>query len=84
MAQVVMKLVVDNMATQCVEDMLMRVIPDLFSPTVVMEMDISMVHLIAQESDENSLHREKLLEMAKVLEAGQETCRRHVSSQKTG
>ncbi|KAK5718184.1 hypothetical protein LTS12_027708 [Elasticomyces elasticus] len=82
--KVAMKLVVDNMATQCVEDMLMKSIPDLFSASIVLEMDADTVEQIARESVENAARRDQLHNMARVLESGQETCRRHVPSHRNG
>jgi hypothetical protein len=82
--QVAMKLVVDNMATQCVEEELMKVIADFFSPSVVLDMSTCRVDEVAQESADNSARRETLLEMERILESGQETCRRYSSSQQYG
>ncbi|KAK3613202.1 hypothetical protein LTR56_028019 [Elasticomyces elasticus] len=79
-----MKLVVDNMATQCVEDILMKSVPDLFSASIVLEMDADTIERIARESIENASRRDQLHNMARVLESGQETCRRHVSSHRNG
>ncbi|KAK5105698.1 hypothetical protein LTR62_002362 [Meristemomyces frigidus] len=78
--KVAMKLVVDNVATQCVEEELMKEISDLFSPTIVLEMDPWRIDEVVQESLDNSARRETLLNMERVLESGQETCRRYFSS----
>ncbi|KAK3670781.1 hypothetical protein LTR78_009353 [Recurvomyces mirabilis] len=78
--KVAMKLVVDNVATQCVEDELMKKVSDLFSPTTVLEMNPRRIDEVVQESPDTSLRRETLLNMERILESGLETCRRYPSS----
>ena len=79
-----MKTIVDNMARQCVEEILVRAIPDIFSPDKIIDMDSATVQRMAQESEANTARRAHLLEIQKLLESGLEMCRRHISSAGTG
>lgn len=55
-----MKMVVDNVAVQAIEACLMTRLPDIISPTSVMEMEDDKVSRIAAEPAMNHALREKL------------------------
>ena len=55
-----MKLLVDNVAVQAIEACLVTHLPNLISPTSVMEMDDDTVSRIAAEPEENQALREQL------------------------
>lgn len=72
-----MKTMVDNVATQILEAVLIADLDDLFSPAHVMHLEAKAVQSIAEESLENAAYRELLEKRLRVLEAGADTCTRH-------
>jgi GTPase SAR1 family protein len=76
--QVAMKNVVDNVATQCWEDLLIRPLPDLLAPTTVIDMGEVEIDKIAKEPAINVDQRDFLTRTIQILELGLETCRKHV------
>jgi hypothetical protein len=74
-----MKNVVDNVATQCWEDLLIRPLSDVLTPATVIDMEEAEINKIAKEPAINTDQRESLTRTLKVLELGLETCRRHAS-----
>ena len=77
--QVAMKNVVDNVATQCWEDLLIRPLPDVLTPATVIDMEEVEINRIAKEPAINTDQRDSLTRTLRVLELGLETCRRHAS-----
>ncbi|KAF2158470.1 hypothetical protein M409DRAFT_71632 [Zasmidium cellare ATCC 36951] len=77
--KVAMKVVVDNISTQCVEEKLIKSLPSVLSPSAVLEMDAKTINGIARESAISAERREDLRKRAVTLEASLETCRRHTS-----
>ena len=75
-----MKAVVDNVAVQCIENQLIKILPDIFSPATILETDTNKICKVAEESSFSAEQREQLLTKERVLEAGLETCRRHVTA----
>jgi hypothetical protein len=76
--QVAMKNVVDNVATQCWEDLLIRPLPDFLAPTTVIDMGEVEIDKIANEPAINVDQRDFLTRTIQILELGLETCRKHV------
>lgn len=52
---------------------------ELLSPARVFQMKSDLISKIAAESSDNRFHREQLSRKVAVLQAGIETCKRHVS-----
>ena len=73
-----MKSMIDNVAIQAIETLLIRKLGDLLSPARIMQMRPDVVGKIAAESSENPLQRERLTRKLAVLQAGLETCKKHV------
>jgi len=74
-----MKNVVDNVATQCWEDLLIKPIPDILTPTKIIEMEVVEIENIAKEPTINTYQRDSLTRTIQTLESGLETCRKHVN-----
>lgn len=74
-----MKNVVDNVATQCWEDLLIKPLPDILTPTITLEMEAFQIDKIAKEPAANIDQRDSLTRTIQILELGLETCRKHVS-----
>lgn len=73
-----MKSIIDNIATQAVETLLVGKLGDLFSPARIIQMKPDLVGKIAAESSDNRLQRERLTRKLVVLQAGLERCKKHV------
>jgi hypothetical protein len=73
-----MKSMVDNIAIQVVETLLVGKLGDLLSPARVVQMKPDVVGKIAAESSDNWLQREQLTRKLLVLQAGLERCKKHV------
>ena len=54
LSQVAMKNVVDNVATQCWEDLLIKPLPDILTPTTIIEMEVVEIEKIAEEPTINT------------------------------
>ncbi|KAI9845871.1 MAG: hypothetical protein M1838_001526 [Thelocarpon superellum] len=76
--KVSLKTVVDNIAAQAVEAVLVTGLDDLLSPALVMEMKADVVSRIAAESQETQDRRIQLSRTLTELEAGAATCKRFV------
>jgi hypothetical protein len=74
-----MKNVVDNVATQCWEDLLIKPLPDILTPTTIIEMEAVEIDKIAKEPTINTDQRDSLTRTIQILESGLETCRKHVN-----
>jgi hypothetical protein len=74
-----MKNVVDNVATQCWEDLLIKPLPDVLTPTTIIEMEAEEIDKIAKEPTINTDQRDSLTRTIQILESGLETCRKHVN-----
>lgn len=74
-----MKNVVDNVATQCWEDLLIKPLPDILTPAKILEMEAFEIDRIAKEPAINTDQRNSLTRTIQILELGLETCRKHVS-----
>jgi hypothetical protein len=74
-----MKNVVDNVATQCWEDLLIKPLPDVLTPTTIIEMEVEEIDKIAKEPTINTDQRDSLTRTIQILESGLETCRKHVN-----
>ena len=72
------KNVVDNVATQCWEDLLIRPLPEILTPTTIVDMEAADIDRIAREPGVNADQRDSLTKTLQILELGLETCRRHV------
>ena len=79
LSQVAMKNVVDNVATQCWEDLLIKPLPDVLTPTTIIEMEVVEIDKIAKEPTINTDQRDSLTRTIQILESGLETCRKHVN-----
>jgi hypothetical protein len=77
--QIAMKNVVDNVATQCWEDLLIKPLPDVLTPTTIIEMEAVEIDKIAKEPTINTDQRDSLTRTIQILESGLETCRKHVN-----
>jgi hypothetical protein len=73
-----MKSIIDNIATQAVETLLVGKLGDLLSPACIMEMKPDLVSKIAAESSDKRSRRERLTRKLVVLQAGLERCKKHV------
>lgn len=73
-----MKSIIDNIATQAVETLLVGKLGDLLSPARIIQMKPDLVGKIAAESSDNRLQRERLTRKLVVLQAGLERCKKHV------
>lgn len=73
-----MKSIIDNIATQAVETLLVGKLGDLLSPACIMKMKPDLVSKIAAESSDNQSQREQLTRKLVVLQAGLETCKKYV------
>ncbi|OCL04807.1 dynamin GTPase [Glonium stellatum] len=72
--KVALKLTVDNVAIQAVENCLLSGINDVISPSSIMQMDKELVYRIAGESQQNQGLRLKMQRKLKILQAGLEVC----------
>ncbi|KAI9736865.1 MAG: hypothetical protein M1818_005916 [Claussenomyces sp. TS43310] len=75
---IAMKSMIDNVAIQAVENILLEGLDDLLSPAYIILIEPDMVSKIAAESADRSFQREQLSRKFTVLQAGIETCRRYV------
>ena len=73
-----MKSVIDNIANQAVETQLVGKLGELLSPARVIQMKPDLVGKIAAESSDNRLQRERLTRKLVVLQAGLDSCKKHV------
>ena len=73
-----MKSIIDNIATQAVETLLVGKLGDLLSPARIIQMKPDLVSKIAAESSDNRLQREQLTRKLLVLQAGLESCKKQV------
>lgn len=75
-SQVALKTFVDDIAVLAVEQCLIKKLPSLFSPDVVLEMDDGEVCRLAAESEQTSAERSRYAEKLGVLDAGLRELRR--------
>jgi hypothetical protein len=73
-----MKSLIDNVAIQVVEAILVGNLGELLSPALVLQMKPDLISNMAAESSENRFQREHLSRKLIVLQAGIETCKRYV------
>lgn len=73
-----MKNAVDNISTQCWEEILIKPLPDVLTPGTIIEMSTAEVSRIAHEPTINVERRASLTSTIQMLEIGVGTCRRHV------
>lgn len=73
-----MKSLIDNVAIQVVEAILLRKLGELLSPALVLQMKPDLISKMAAESLDNRFQREHLFRKLMVLQAGIETCKRYV------
>jgi len=76
--KVAMKSIIDNIATQAVENQLVGKLGDLLSPARIIQMKPDLVGRIAAESPDNLSQRERLTRKLVILQAGLENCKKHV------
>ena len=69
---------VDNFATLAIENCLLESLDAIFSPVAVAVMTESELHKFAAESSEVRVQREQATTRLSILEAGLESCKRHV------
>ena len=81
--KVAMKSIIDNIATQAVETQLVGKLGDLLSPARVIQMKPDLVSRIAAESLDNRSLRERLGRKRVTLQAGLESCKKHVGRPST-
>lgn len=74
-----MKSLIDNVAVQVVETVLVGGLGELLSPARVLQMKPDQVSMIAAESSNARFQREQLSRKLAVLQAGIDICRRYVS-----
>ena len=74
-----MKSVIDNIAIQVVEVLLVNHLEDLFSPSRVMQMKPDQITRIAKESPESCTTRDELVRKLEILRNGIKTCKRSVA-----
>ena len=82
--KVAMKTFIDNVAVQAVEACLVSKVPDMLSPTAVLELDSDKVRVIAEESLEAQVLREELMRKESVLDQGLKICRHHAGRKRKG
>jgi hypothetical protein len=73
-----MKSLVDNVAVQVVEALLVGRLGELLSPACVLQMKPDLINKIAADSSDNRFLREQLSRKLMVLQAGIETCKKYV------
>ena len=73
-----MKSMINNIAIQAVKTLLIGKLGNLLSPARIMQMKPDVVGRIAAESSENRQQRERLTRKLAILQAGLETCKKHV------
>ncbi|KIN00060.1 hypothetical protein OIDMADRAFT_55950 [Oidiodendron maius Zn] len=69
---------IENIAIQAVEIILIGKLGDLLSPASIMQMKPEVLGKVAAESSDNRLQRERLTRKLAVLQAGLERCKKHV------
>lgn len=74
-----MKSVVDKVATQCFEDLLIKPLPNILMPSAIVDMDPLEIDKLAKEPSTNVDQRDSLTKTVQILELGLETCRKHIS-----
>lgn len=79
-----MKRFMDDVAIELVEEKLVKVLPDIFSPMTVFTMPPDLVGRIAGESDERLCQREQLEKQLDVLRKGSDFCKRFVGMKVAG
>ena len=79
-----MKMFVDNVAVQCVENKLVSKLEDILSPARIIQMGGPLVGRIAAESSESQAQRDRLSRKLAVLKAGAGVCNQFVGQSSTG
>ncbi|KAI1260646.1 dynamin family protein [Xylariaceae sp. FL1019] len=75
---VAMKRFVDDVSVEVIEEKLLAVLGDIFSPIKVFNMSPELVATIAGEAREIRAKRKKLTKQVDVLKKGSETCKRFI------
>jgi hypothetical protein len=73
---VALKTVIDTFGMYAIEAYLLAQLTDVFSPTVVLNLDDATISRIAAESDESVAEREDLTKKLKVLDSTMKTMQR--------
>ncbi|KAI9728686.1 MAG: hypothetical protein M1828_002792 [Chrysothrix sp. TS-e1954] len=74
--KVAMKVFVDNFASLCIEQCLLNVLSDTFSPESVIKLDDAAITRIAAETDASNAERKRTMTRLKTLESGLDTLNR--------